>query len=192
MSTQVFIMADGENLVLRFQAMLKAGRTMLANVEHLNDSFVWSPKITTEASWFIVRASYYTTQVGDEAKLNALRDKIASVEYSFHDVAARGAGKGTLCPRVFKKQARGRKTKSVDINICVDALRHAYNDSMDALILLTGDGDYIPLIEEVMRQGKQVWVSAFSDGCDSELTRIADAFYCLDDFFFEPLSENAG
>ena len=29
---------------------------------------------------------------------------------------------------------------------------------MDTLFLLSGDGDYIPLIKEVMRQGKQVFV----------------------------------
>jgi uncharacterized LabA/DUF88 family protein len=185
MSTQVFIMADGENLVLRFQSMLQTGRAVRHDVQHWKDSFVWSPESTTQASWFIVRASYYTTQVADETKLNELRNKIASVEYQFLDVAVRRSGKGTLCPHVFKKQRRGLKTKSVDINICVDALRHAYNNSLDALILLSGDGDYIPLIKEVMRQGKQVWVGAFSDGCSSELPRVADAFYYLDDFFFK-------
>jgi uncharacterized LabA/DUF88 family protein len=56
---------------------------------------------------------------------------------------------------------------------------------MDILFLLAGDGDYIPLIEEVMRQGKQVHLGAFSDGLSPRLPHIADEFVDLDKYFFD-------
>lgn len=90
-----------------------------------------------------------------------------------------GRGSGRLCPHVLKKEKNSQKTKSVDINITTDTLRHTYNDSLDTLFLLSGDGNYIPLIQEVMRQGKRVAVGAFSNGLNQTLLHIADGFLDL-------------
>ena len=59
-----------------------------------------------------------------------------------------------------------------------------HHDNIDAVLLLTGDGDYIPLIEEIKRSAKQCYVSAFSDGLHPDLPLIADRFYCLDGTMF--------
>ena len=45
---------------------------------------------------------------------------------------------------------------------------------------MTGDGDYIPLIQEIMRQGKQVIVGALSNGLNPKLRVVADNFIDLD------------
>jgi uncharacterized LabA/DUF88 family protein len=50
--------------------------------------------------------------------------------------------------------------------------------------LVTGAGDYIPLIEEVMRNGKQVYLAALSEGLNKALPNSVDKFYNLDDAFF--------
>jgi uncharacterized LabA/DUF88 family protein len=47
-----------------------------------------------------------------------------------------------------------------------------------------GDSDYVPLVQEVMRQGVQVWVAALSSGLSSSLRHAADGFYDLDPVFF--------
>jgi uncharacterized protein (TIGR00288 family) len=87
-------------------------------------------------------------------------------------------------PKVFKKANRAAKRKGVDIEMSVDILSHVHSNNVDTILLLAGDGDYIPLIREVQRCGKIVYVSAFSDGLNPELPIIADNFYCLDGTVF--------
>jgi uncharacterized LabA/DUF88 family protein len=62
---------------------------------------------------------------------------------------------------VFKKDKQGRKTKGVDITLTRDMLSHAFRGNYDVARLIAGDGDYLPLIEEVKRLGKRVQVCFF-------------------------------
>jgi uncharacterized LabA/DUF88 family protein len=89
-----------------------------------------------------------------------------------------------MCPRVFKKPSNSKKAKLVDISICIDALRHSNNRDVDAIFLLSGDSDYMPLIKEVMRNGTQVWLGAFSSGLSRKLRPLVDQFIDLDPLFF--------
>jgi uncharacterized LabA/DUF88 family protein len=68
-------------------------------------------------------------------------------------------------------------------------MRSANNGAFDVLFLLSGDGDYLPLIEEITRSGKQVWVAAFSKGLNSNLRFAADEFFDLDEIFFKSSTE---
>lgn len=180
--------ADGENLVFRYQAMVAEGAIPKPNVVHHSDLLVWHPEISESYLCDIVRISYYQTVVGDAVKIDEARDLIAAVKYEYKMVAADDGteSRGTLRPRVFKKESKATKTKSVDINLTVDMLRHAADSRIDALFLLSGDGDYLPLIEEVARMGKQVWLAAFSKGLNKQLRYAADEFLNLDDLFFAP------
>lgn len=178
--SRVIIFADGENLTYRFQAMVAAGRTPKATTQHELDTFVWIPEIVKFSSWHLTRVSYYTSVVGDDVRLQQLAERMAGIRYD-HD-----AGFGFLNPHIFKKQKRGDKTKSVDMNLVTDLLRHTYNHSVDEVFVLTGDGDYLPTIHEVMRQGVRVYVGAFSSGLDVRLRTQSDEFVDLDQMCFEP------
>lgn len=90
-----------------------------------------------------------------------------------------------LSPRVFKKPKKNVSGKGVDIQMTVDILTHTFQNNIDVIYLLSGDGDYIPLINEVMRAGKQVYVAAFSSGLSPKLKTVADEFTLLDDIYFE-------
>jgi uncharacterized LabA/DUF88 family protein len=180
MQNRTFVLADGENLVFRYQASLKAGAEKIHETYYIPDVLVWHPTITRAFTMEVIRVSYYTTQVGDENTLDQTRKKIASYSYDFKFSRTEPGGGGRLCPYVFKKERNSQKTKSVDINLTIDALRHTYNDSLDTLFLLSGDGDYIPLIQEVMRQGKKVVIGAFTNGLNPALEHIADKFINLD------------
>ena len=94
-------------------------------------------------------------------------------------------GAGSLYTRLFKQEKRKAKTKSVDINVSVDVLRNIMNGTGDVILLLSGDGDYLPLLEEVGRHGKQVWLGAFSKDLNPNLRFAADEFINLDSIFFE-------
>jgi uncharacterized LabA/DUF88 family protein len=61
---------------------------------------------------------------------------------------------------------------------------HAFRGHYDVAILLAGDGDYLPLVEELKREGKAVVVCFFeSTGLNPRLRREADDFVNLDELF---------
>lgn len=115
---RAMIFVDGENLTLRFQAMIAAGRSAKANIQHEQDTFIWIPDIANYSSWRLTRISYYTSVVGDEVKLQELAERLTAIRYDNSN------GFGFLNPHIFKKQKRGDKTKSVDLNLVTDLLRH--------------------------------------------------------------------
>jgi uncharacterized LabA/DUF88 family protein len=174
----VFI--DGENLVCRFQEMAEAGnRTPRpeATADHIKDVFVWeqvlaAPFNATE----IVRVAYYTSAQGDDDTINAYKDKIAACNHQYGVQPY---------PVMYKKIANKRKTKLVDMAICIDSLRHAYQGDLDIATFVTGDGDYVHLVREIQRMGRRVRVMALSLGLEPELRRAADFFVPLDQHFFQ-------
>jgi uncharacterized LabA/DUF88 family protein len=185
MKNRTFILVDGENLVFRFQASLNDGFEKGEATKHIPDVFVWNHHVTAPFFMEVIRVSFYSTQVGDEVKLDETRKAIASYSYNYRVSRQDSHSQGYICPHIFKKERNNQKTKSVDINLTIDALRHTYNDSLDILFLLSGDGDYIPLIEEVMRQGKKVVLGAFSNGLNPALEYTADQFINLDHWFLK-------
>lgn len=73
----------------------------------------------------------------------------------------------------------GAKKADWDVGIAVDAIRMA--SSLDVVILVTGDGDFIPLVEYLKwGTGKQVEVAAFSRTTSGKLKEAADRFIELE------------
>lgn len=183
--------ADGENLVLRFQDMVKNGHTPLPDVVYERDTYVWHPRITNLYYADIARISYYQTVIGDTNRIDQVSEKISNTKYDYeYSPNDPNSGAGTLRPRLFKKETKSLKTKSVDINLTIDMLRHAADPQFDVLFLLSGDGDYLPLVEEISKKGKQVWLAAFSKGLNKRLRFAADEFIDLDEIFFKPQVNN--
>jgi uncharacterized LabA/DUF88 family protein len=85
---------------------------------------------------------------------------------------------------VSKRKKKGEKAKGVDIALSKDLLSHAYLDNYDVAVVIAGDGDYIPLLEEVKRRGKVVLGSFFSEeGLNPEFPLACDAFFPIDEIF---------
>ncbi len=68
----------------------------------------------------------------------------------------------------------GEKKADWDVGITVDAIR--LSPSLDTIILVSGDGDYLPLIEYLQNQGKQVEVAAFGGTTSAKLKEEVDDF----------------
>jgi len=68
----------------------------------------------------------------------------------------------------------GQKKADWDVGIVIDAIRTA--NSVDVIVLCSGDGDFIPLIEYLKNQGKRVEVIAFGRTTSSKLKEITDEF----------------
>jgi uncharacterized LabA/DUF88 family protein len=173
---RMMIFADGENLVCRYQRMLKDGLTLKISPTHIEDVLVWSPGFSLRFSdtlHEIFRAAYYTSSVGDDPKIKEIENKIKSLEFKKH---RKSSLPNNLTPCVFKKAGRSDKAKGVDIQMTVDILNHVHRDNIDTVLLMSGDGDYLPVIEEVQRYGKQCYVSAFSSGLNDKLKNVSDMF----------------
>ena len=72
----------------------------------------------------------------------------------------------------------GMKKADWDVGIVIDAIRTAPN--LDAIVLCSGDGDFIPLVEYLKNQGKRVEIIAFGKTTSSKLKEITDEFIDLD------------
>ena len=172
------LFVDGENFTIRAQAVVSQLQSTPFALNPGDESyferdcFVWlrgyhakqrivdgRPPLHNNA----VRSSYYTSVHGDDLKLVSIKDRLWNIGFS---------------PEVFKKANKEQKAKGVDIALTKDMLSHAFLNNYNTAVLVAGDGDYVPLIEEVKRLGKCVTVAFFArEGLSPELKRSADEFY---------------
>jgi uncharacterized LabA/DUF88 family protein len=110
--------------------------------------------------------------VGSDPDLYAVRESLWRIGFA---------------PEVFKRDSGQTKAKGVDIALTKDMLSHAFRGNYEAAVLVAGDGDYLPLIEEVKRLGKLVYVAFFAEpgigGMNPLLRLAADHFHDLTDDF---------
>ena len=71
----------------------------------------------------------------------------------------------------------GLKKADWDVGITVDAIR--ISQSVDTIVLGSGDGDFIQLVEYLKNQGKRVEVIAFGKSASSRLKETVDEFIDL-------------
>ncbi|OGG42111.1 hypothetical protein A3A21_00565 [Candidatus Jorgensenbacteria bacterium RIFCSPLOWO2_01_FULL_45_25b] len=73
----------------------------------------------------------------------------------------------------------GAKKADWDVGMAVDAIRMA--NFLDVIVLVTGDGDFVPLVEYLKwGMGRQVEVAAFGKTTSSRLRESVDRFIELD------------
>ncbi|OHA93805.1 MAG: hypothetical protein A3H52_00655 [Candidatus Zambryskibacteria bacterium RIFCSPLOWO2_02_FULL_39_26] len=73
----------------------------------------------------------------------------------------------------------GSKKADWDVGLAVDAIKLA--PKLDAIVLVTGDGDFVPLVEYLqVNEGCQVEVVSFGRSSSSKLIETCDDFIDLD------------
>ncbi len=180
---------DGENLTIRAQEIAQEMNVNLKEkCHHARGVYVWPknwhPILPTQYGFQRedllprgTRCHYYTSLTrAQEGQVDPTSDKLREMGF---------------LPCIFRKQST-RKSKGVDISMATTLLGHAYRDSYDVAVLVAGDGDFKPLIEEVQHLGKEVLVAFFEheteSGLSPELRRVADGFGRLNGRFFPPKS----
>ena len=165
---------DGENFTMQGQENLKD-----ASVEPVRgrlwerDVLMWLPGTETKVLLNGVRDKeslsdvphrmhFYTSVMGSGEKRDEIGDNLWDLGFQ---------------PTVLQK-VKGRPSKGVDIALTCDMLSHASHDNYDVAVLIAGDGDYVPLVDEVKRLGKLVHLVFFqSTGLNPKLRRASDTFY---------------
>ena len=163
---------DGENFTIEAQKIAEArGLQLIEGQYHKKDCFVWLPGVHATANIgghlallqsYAIRAYYYTSLVGDEKALDSVKQSLWQLGFS---------------PQVFKKDTKQRKAKGVDIALTKDMLSHAFLGHYEVAILIAGDGDYVPLVEEVKRLGKLVYLCFFEGQSLSPALKLASDRY---------------
>ena len=72
----------------------------------------------------------------------------------------------------------GTKKGDWDVGLAVDAIR--LSSKVDTVVLISGDGDFIPLVEYLKAQGNQVELMGFGRTTSASLKELADDFIDLD------------
>jgi len=73
----------------------------------------------------------------------------------------------------------GMKKADWDVGLVIDAVRMA--PSIDVLVLVSGDGDFVPMVEYLKNQGKRVEAITFGKSASSMLKEAVDEFIDLDE-----------
>ena len=90
----------------------------------------------------------------------------------------------------LKKTPEGFIEKGVDVLLATDMIVLAYNNAYDTAILVSGDSDYIPVVEMIQQLGKRVENVSFKSTSSYDLRKVCDDFLLLDNFldkFTEPM-----
>ncbi len=82
--------------------------------------------------------------------------------------------------RPLVEREGGKIEKGVDIMLTTDLLVHALKDNYDVALIVSGDQDYIQVIEEVKNEGKIVKLICFENTFSNSLKKIADDILVLD------------
>ena len=78
--------------------------------------------------------------------------------------------------------------KEVDVSLACEMLEHALMNHFDVAIVLSGDRDFVPVIQKVQSAGKRVEVAAFDDVFNEETRRSSDRFHRLNEVAFMEMS----
>jgi uncharacterized LabA/DUF88 family protein len=72
----------------------------------------------------------------------------------------------------------GVKKADWDVGVAIDMIR--LSNKLDVMVLVSGDGDYLPAVEYLRNQGHRVEVMAFGPSTSNKLVAGADEFLDLD------------
>lgn len=111
----------------------------------------------------LVRAVAYviTTEAGDEKNF-------------FEALTNLGIETKTKDLQIFHT---GTKKGDWDVGLTVDAIKMA--PRLDSVVIISGDGDYVPLVEYLQTIGVQVEVVAFGKSTSGKLLEVVDDFVDL-------------
>ena len=98
---------------------------------------------------YLLRAYYYTALIEDQ-EYSSIRPLIDWLDYNGYKVVTKPA-------KEFTDSMGRRKVKgNMDIELAIDAMEQS--ETVDHLVLFSGDGDFTTLVEALQRKGRKVSV----------------------------------
>jgi uncharacterized LabA/DUF88 family protein len=79
----------------------------------------------------------------------------------------------------YKTFSSGAKKADLDLDLCMDIVRLIDARALDTIVLVSGDSDFLPLLEYCSDHGVRVEVAAFDDAAATILRQSCDLFINL-------------
>lgn len=115
----------------------------------------------------LVKIYYYNALI--KKKIN---EKIWKKQKDFFDRLRKiPKCKVSLCKRKSRLNILGEEYHTIkgdDIFLALDMIEDCYNDKLDKIILISGDGDFTELLKRIKKKGKEIEICYF-EKCVSEI-----------------------
>lgn len=135
----------------------------------------WCSSPYTNRNIGLARVVYYDVRPDDDSETHQeLRDYWDAVELLNDTELGFGSMRGEGTKRKPPRQ------KGVDTLIAVDMLVGAFTNLFSVAVLVAGDADFVPVVNEVKRRGVTVVVVGEDKHLSTDLKRAADRFIPLD------------
>lgn len=92
--------------------------------------------------------------------------------------AVKGVGY-RITTKNYKTFASGARKADMDLDLCMDIVRLVDAGTLDTVVLVSGDSDFLPLLEYCSDHGVRVEVAAFDDAAAMILRQSCDLFINL-------------
>ncbi len=171
MSERVAIFIDGSNLYNGMRDNLSNTRV---NLQMLVKQLLNKRKLQ--------RTYYYNATLTDDYE-NDLREG----QTRFFESLRRIPYVTVRLGRLHRRQDGSLVEKGIDVAIAVESLSLAFEDAYDTAIIVSGDGDYVELVEALKRKGKHVECGMFKNQSAGVLLEYVDVFHPLDDLDWEAI-----
>ena len=165
MSERVALFIDGSNLYNGMRDNLSNTRV---NLKALIDQLGGGRNV--------VRTYYYNAPLTDDYESD-LREG----QQRFFESLRRIPYVTVRLGRLHRRGDGSLVEKGIDVAIAVECLCLAFEDAYDTAILISGDSDYIELVEAVKRKGKHVECAMFKNQSAGVLLEHVDVFHPLDE-----------
>jgi uncharacterized LabA/DUF88 family protein len=125
----------------------------------------------------ITRMNYYTA-IDSSGAYVSITPLIDWLDYNGYNVVTKEIATYTQANGEIKRKG------NLDVDMAIDALDHAVNARPDLVMLITGDGDFVPLVRALQRRGAivQAVSSLRPNMIADELRRAVDDYIDLEEW----------
>jgi len=79
----------------------------------------------------------------------------------------------------YKTFSSGAKKADLDLDLCMDVVRLVDGNAVDCIVLVSGDSDFMPMLDYCSDHGVRVEVAAFDEAMSATLRQSCDLFVNL-------------
>lgn len=157
-------------LAEKFRVPLVDPRTLVSNVVNTSQVQAWGVLPHAPGDVCLTRVIYYDARPDEDGEEGSeIRDYWDAIEL-LHDTEL---GFGSLRGGTKRRPPR---QKGVDTLLAVDMLVGAFTGLYSVAILVAGDADFVPVVNEVRRRGVMVVLASNEQDMARDLRRAADRF----------------
>lgn len=150
---KTLVVMDTENLVISCSKELGKG----ADIRTL-DEWIHKKHRVIEKMAFI-----------DLSRMNGHRHSLNSLGWTFHNILT-----------TMKDEDSGEEIRvknAIDLELALETYEYATRNPLDKVLLISGDGDYLPLVKRIKKVGIGVDVLAVKACMSRKLMKFADRYY---------------